>query len=98
MTDRLTEILLEDLPILCDLYRPDGKKSYVAYMTICNYISWFRKDSNLKHVKFYCLNDDYSDGTFVVIVSTLNKLCFNEIIRICSNHFSGSLSGIYRHI
>lgn len=68
MPDHLVEIERKDLPNLLNLYTPDGYKSYVAYMTIENYIRWFAQDSNLKHVKVFCLNGDFSDGTFVVTV------------------------------
>lgn len=74
MTDQLVEISPKNLPILRDLYEPDGKKSYIAYATICNYIRWIEKDSNIKHVKIYCLNGDYSDGTFV---ATVNRISFD---------------------
>lgn len=71
MTDRLTEITVTDLPKLRDLYKPEAntKKSYIAFTTIEGYISWFKQKPSLANVKIYCLNDDFSDGTFAVIVS-----------------------------
>lgn len=68
MSDYLVEIEKINWPILKDLYTPDGEKSYTAFTTIDNYIRWFEEDSNIKHVKFVCLNGDFSDGTFVVTV------------------------------
>lgn len=72
MADRLVEIPTEDLPQLRDLYAPIAgvDKSYIAFMTIETYIRWFKEHTAIKNVRFYCLNDDYSDGTFVVTVST----------------------------
>lgn len=71
MADHLVEIGVKDLHNLKDLYTPDVWKSYIAYMTIENYIRWFEQDPNLKHVQVLCLNGDYSDGTFVITVSIL---------------------------
>lgn len=72
MVDRLVEIERKDWPVLKELYKPDGKKSYVAYITIDTYIRWFEQDPELKHVTFFCLNGDFSDGTFVVTVRTIH--------------------------
>lgn len=70
MTDQLVEIQFKDLENLKNLYIPDGLKCYIAYATICNYISWLQQDPNeSKFIHFYCLNGDFSDGTFVVTVS-----------------------------
>ncbi|XP_055309494.1 uncharacterized protein LOC129573206 [Sitodiplosis mosellana] len=66
MVDKLTEIARRDLPILKSLYTPDGSKNYIAFATVDTYIRWFEQDPNVKHIKFFCLNGDFSDGTFVV--------------------------------
>lgn len=71
MKDHLVEINPENWPILKNIYSPGGKKSYITYTTIDNYIQWQQKDSQLKHVKFFCLNSDFSDGTFIVTVNIL---------------------------
>lgn len=92
MADRLVEIGANDLQNLKNLYKSDGSKSYIAYMTIDNYLQWFQQDPNIKHVRIFCLNGDYSDGTFVITVSihfahqfiylssywTVNTLNFNQ--------------------
>ncbi|XP_031619018.1 uncharacterized protein LOC116338095 [Contarinia nasturtii] len=65
-TERLFEIGRKDLKKLKNLYSPDGKKSYVTYVTISNYIRWFEQNPKLTNVKFYSLNGNFSDGTFVV--------------------------------
>lgn len=90
MTDRLVEIDRIDLSNLKNLYTPDGAKSYVAYTTIDNYIRWFEQDPNVKHIKFYCLNGDITDGTFVVTVSIyqmfISKSKFVISLRIAVQH------------
>lgn len=72
MTDRLVQIQYSDLPALKKLYTPDGSKSYIGYMTIDIYTQLLEKDPDeKKYVKFYCLNGDFSDGTFIVTVCIL---------------------------
>lgn len=66
--DKLTEIDRKDLPLLKGLYTPDGSKCYTTYTAIDTYIRWFEQDPNVKHIKFFCLNGDFSHGTFVVTV------------------------------
>lgn len=73
MSDHLVEIEQKEWPKLRDLYKAKGSNRCIAYMTISNYIRWFEKDPNLKHIKFYSLNGDFSDGSFIVIVSGLNS-------------------------
>lgn len=69
MTDRPVEIEPKDWQKLKNLYTPDGLKNYIAYTTIDNYIRWFEQAPNVKHVKIFSLNGDFSDGTFVVTVN-----------------------------
>lgn len=71
MTDYLVEIAQKDWKNLKNLYIPDDSKSYIAYTTIDNYIRWFEQDPNVKHIKIFSLNGDFSDGTFVVTVNIL---------------------------
>lgn len=68
MCDQLTEINRDDLPKLRDLYSPDTRRSYNAYVALDTYIKWLERDSNVTHLKIYCLNGDYSHGSFVSIV------------------------------
>lgn len=69
MADALVEIGRKDLPTLRDIYKSNGFKSYIGYMTLNNYIGFFEQDVNVKHVNIYCLNGDFTDGTFVVTVN-----------------------------
>lgn len=87
MGDRLVEIQIEDVHKLRDIYAPDASvdKSYIALMTLETYIRWFKEHSDIKNVHFYCLNGDYSDGTFVVTVSKIKKMlsiCIKQIFNI----------------
>lgn len=66
--DNLVKIDRNKLPKLRSLFDKNEKKSFFAYMVINNYIRWFEEDPDLEYVNFFCLNDDFSDGTFVVTV------------------------------
>lgn len=74
MVDRAIEIDRNDLPKLKSLYQSNDHKRATAYMTIDNYIRWFDQDPHIKHIRFFCLNGDFSDGTFVVTVSSHIKI------------------------
>lgn len=73
MSDYLVEIESKDLPKLQKFYSSKESKSCIAFTTIANYINWFEQESNIKHVKFYCLNGDFSDGTFALVVRFLDR-------------------------
>lgn len=99
MGDRLTEIKVSDLPKLRDLYRPEAnvKKSYIGFTAIENYIDWFQQDAELTNVTFYCLNDDFSDGTFALVVSTHFNI-FDELKQYSTAqmHWKKNLYFLYR--
>lgn len=76
MCDKLVEILFDDLPKLRDLYLPDWPKNMMGYSTIDNYINWLQLDSNIKHLHIYSLNGDWSDGTYVIVVSLSLYICY----------------------
>lgn len=69
MKEYLVEIESKYLPDLKKLYALDESKSYTAFTTIDYYIRCFELDPNVKHINVYCLNGDFSDGTFVVTVN-----------------------------
>lgn len=69
MTDTLIEINRNDLPTLQKLFRSHESKNDISYMTLGNYIGFFEQDPSVKHVNVYCLNGDFSDGTFVITVN-----------------------------
>lgn len=72
--DFVSEIKIGDLLHLRDLYLKDWPENVLGYYTLHNYIKWLEKDPNIEILKFYCLNDDVSDGTFAIKVD--NKLNF----------------------
>lgn len=69
--DILTEIDKKDLHLLWRLYKLDGVESYTrrTYITIDTYIRWFNQNPDLENIHFYCINGNFSNGTFVVTVS-----------------------------
>lgn len=69
MLDKLVEIPVADWPALRDLYKEDWPRNHVGYYTLDNFIRWVNLDPNIKHLKVLSLNGDWSDGTFVIIVS-----------------------------
>lgn len=68
MFEKLVEIERENWLKLRDLYSAQDPNTFLGYCSVDNYIRWFEKDPNIQNVVFYCLNDDWSDGTFVAIV------------------------------
>lgn len=73
MENKLTEISRNDLPQLKSLYNPNESNSYSGYLTVDTYIRWFEQNPNdtliNEKIKFYCLNGDFSRGTYAVTVS-----------------------------
>lgn len=69
--DRLVEMQQKDVSILKEMYTSKNKsRTSIGYEAIDNYIRWIEQDENeSNYIKFFCLNADFSDGTFVVIVS-----------------------------
>lgn len=67
MQDKICEIPTDKWPELRDLFLPDWPRNIYAYNLLENYIRWLGKDPNIKNLKIYALNDDWSDGTFVVV-------------------------------
>lgn len=79
--NELVEIKPVDWPELRDKFLDNWPVDHVGYYLVDNYVRWVNQDSNIKNLKFYSLNGDWSDGTFVVVVSILLKLktlVFNE--------------------
>lgn len=83
----LAEIGRKDLPILLNLYKRNDLKHYIAYTTIENYIRWIEQDVNDKNVKFFCLNGDFSDGTFVVTVSIKIRIFYLSFREKIMNYY-----------
>lgn len=71
MDARVTKISLTELPLLRDLFLSDWPKHVIGYYTIDNFIRWFKQDPSYGDAEIYCLDGDWSDGTFVVLVKAL---------------------------
>lgn len=69
MADILVEIPSEDWCKLRDLYSVDDPKTYLAHCTVDNYIRYLEREPNGKDWHIYSLNGDWSDGTYILIVS-----------------------------
>lgn len=74
MQEKICEIPVEKWTELRDLFLPDWPKNIYAFNLLENYINWIKKDPNIKNLKIYSLSGDWSDGTFVVVVSIINFL------------------------
>lgn len=68
-TDRLCIIPPSEWTELRDLYRLNWPEHHVAYATVDNFIRWYEKDSGIKNLTIYCLNDSWrEDGTYLIVV------------------------------
>lgn len=67
-SDKLTEIPTSDWPALRDLYLVNWPTNFLGYQTVDNYIQWVKQRPTIKNLNIYSLNDDWLDGTFVVMV------------------------------
>lgn len=82
MGDRLIEIGIDELKRLRNLYTTDGITSYTAFVTIDTYLRWNEQGLRSKNgnIKFFCLNSDISNGTFLVVVSLIKIAKLSTII------------------
>lgn len=69
----LTELSIECVPRLRDLFLREWPEYISSYYTIDNYLKWIKSDSQLrKEIKFYTLGEDWkSTGTFLLTVMYL---------------------------
>lgn len=74
MSDKLVEIESENWPALRDLYSANDPSTIYAHCTVDNYIQWLEKEPLQKDWFIYSLNGDWSDGTYVVVVSEFHYL------------------------
>lgn len=96
MSDKLVEIFRNDLPALKAIFKSNGAKNYIGCVTIQNYIRSFKQNPKVDDVRIYCLNGDFSDGTFVVTVNREIGVIFCDF-SIGFNLISGSKSCIRWH-
>lgn len=69
MENHLVKIECDEWTSLRQLYLPEMPDTVLGLTTISNYIRWMEKDRHLDNLAIYSLNGDWSDGTFVVVVS-----------------------------
>lgn len=68
--DKLVEIPLEGLIVLCEMYKRNWPEQEIGFYILTNFIKWLEKKLFLENFHAYSLNGDWSDGTFVIVVST----------------------------
>lgn len=73
--NKLTKIPPNDLPGLRDLFVQYWPKHVIGYYTIDNFVKWFEQDPNYADAELYCLDGDWSDGTYVILVSRSLLYC-----------------------
>lgn len=66
---RLKVIPRADLTKLRDLLLQDWPKHVVGYHTVDNFVRWYEQDPDYPDATIYCLDGDWSDGTYVILVS-----------------------------
>lgn len=69
MNDTILEIDRRDWPKLRDLYSPNSFDTFLGYCIVDNFIRCSEKKTDPEGLHIYCLNGDWSDGTFVASVS-----------------------------
>lgn len=68
--NKLTIIPKSEWPKLRDLHLPNWPSNISAYYAIDTYIKWCAINEKVeKSVKFYALNNDWQDGTFLIVVN-----------------------------
>jgi hypothetical protein len=81
--DKLVEIPPCNWIELRDIFLLNWPENHVAWHTINNYVNWNRIRPYIKNLNIYSLNDSWkSDGTYVVVVSVLNKQKINTHLLI----------------
>lgn len=70
MDDRLVEIPVAKWSDLRDLYLRDWPRHMLGYQTINTFLSWMNQQ-RIDHLSVFSLNDDWSDGTFLCLVSII---------------------------
>lgn len=104
MSEKLLKIDRKNWIKLRDLYSPNDPKTLLGHCVVENYIQWFEKNPNCQNIVFYCLNGDWSDGTFVAIVRTKNvdrEIRFHinyNTLYLCTHEILGSSVCICTHL
>lgn len=72
-SSKLVEIPREEWNNLRDLYKVDWPRNLVGFYTVDNFMKWTGKDPSIKNLKAFSLDGDYTDGTFLFVVSWLGS-------------------------
>lgn len=84
MKNQLVKIESEEWMALKSLYLPETPETILGLTTINNYIRWMQRDGFINNLAIYSLNGEWSDGTFVVVVSfKLFFLLDSNVVFIC---------------
>lgn len=66
---RIQEIPAADWSVLRDKFLIDWPKNMLGYYTVDNFVRWKSYEPDIEHLNLYALDGDWSDGTFVAVVS-----------------------------
>lgn len=69
MEDQAVKIDSKNWSEIRKLYLPETAETILGLSTLSNYIRWNEREAPISNLTIYCLNGDWSDGTFVVLVS-----------------------------
>lgn len=70
---RLVVILHKELPQLRDLFLQEWPKHVLAYQTIHFFVRLYEKNPNYMDALIFSLDDDWIDGTYVILVKSKAK-------------------------
>lgn len=69
MTDQLVEVPRSEWVNLRDLFKADWPLNIVGYKTVDSYLQYTAQHPSLKYLQILSLNGDWTDGTFILVVS-----------------------------
>lgn len=98
MENHLVKIPKENWSELRDLFKVNWPDNILGYSTIDNYYRWNQKDSDIKNLVIYSLNGDWSDGTYIVIVShwyLFNDNFYNVYMFYFYSGYLGQIPDVY---
>lgn len=65
----LVEVPRTDLRQLRDLFTLDWPRHIIGFDLVNNYVHWYEQESDYGDAKIYSMNGDWSEGTFIILVS-----------------------------
>lgn len=76
MENKLVIIEREEWENLRELYLPEKPGTILGLSTISNYIRWSKMCPQIDDLTIYCLNGNWSDGLFVVVVCPVSNIIY----------------------